>query len=226
MNRNFALFVLLIATITLFTTSCQKNINKSYPNSHKFIEQLNAITPGKGDGDITQQDIQNIIDILKDEILPSASNKVKDDANEIVKYLDGIKEKVPDYLEDEDNLIEACRVLMRINLLFAWINPNDFDANLHISTTYIYLATTIGGDRYSPEKLKRFNSEFNEKGVQAAKALVEKFPNNPMSYGQLAHATLYTGGDRNEVVRLLNKCLEIDKNTEYCQEFLDNMKDG
>lgn len=45
-----------------------------------------------------------------------------------------------------------------------------------------------------------------------------------MAYGQFAHTTLVTGGDEKEVIRLLNKCLEVDEKTEYCKEFLDNMK--
>lgn len=76
---------------------------------------------------------------------------------------------------------------------------------------------------FSSEKIKHFSDDFNKKGIQAAKALVENFPDNPMSYGQLAHTTLVTGGDEKDVIRLLKKCLEIDEGTKYCKDFLGSI---
>jgi hypothetical protein len=179
--------------------------------------------PGSIDGDSHQKDIQIVLDMLTNEDLPEMSSKDEDELNEIIHYLDSTKEKLPDYLENDVNKIKYLTTLMNLNLLFARINPDNFDVHLKVTTTYILIAASVTSD-FNSEKINRFRDEFNKKGIQAAKSLVEKFPDNPMAYGQLAHTTLVTGGDENEVIRLLNKCLEVDEKTEYCKEFLDNMK--
>jgi hypothetical protein len=226
MNRNSALLIILIG-IALFSviSCCPKKKAQDAPNISETIKQFDILIPGSIDRNSPQKDIQTVLDMLAKEDLPVMSIKDKDELKEIIQYFDSTKEKLLDYLEDDDNKIKYLTTLMNLNLLFARINPDDFDVNLKVTTTYILIAASVTSD-FNSEKINRFRDEFNEKGIRAAKALVEKFPDNPMSYGQLAHTTLVTGGDEKEVIRLLNKCLEVDKKAEYCIEFLDNMRNG
>ncbi len=226
MNRNSALLILSIGIVLFSMAGCHpKKKAQDAPDISETIKQFDMLLPGSIDGDSPQKDIQTVLDMLVKEDLPLMSGRDKDEFNEIIQYLDSTKENLPDCLENDDNKIKYLTTLMNLNLLFARINPDDFDVNLKVTTTYILIAASVTSD-FNSEKINRFRDEFNKKGIQAAKALVEKFPDNPMSYGQLAHTTLVTGGDEKEVIRLLNKCLEVDKETEYCKEFLENMRNG
>lgn len=226
MNRNSALLILSIGIVLFSVIGCHpKKKAQDAPNISETIKQFDTLIPGSIDGDSPQKDIQTVLAMLANEDFPVMSSKDKDELNVIIQYLDSTKEKLPDYLEDDGNKIKYLTTLMNLNLLFARINPDNFDVNLKVTTTYILIAASVTSD-FNSEKINRFRDEFNEKGIQAAKALVEKFPDNPMAYGQLAHTTLVTGGDEKEVIRLLNKCLEVDKKTEYCKEFLDHMRNG
>ena len=226
MNRNSALLILSIGIVLFSVISCHpKKKAQDASNISEMIKQFDMLLPGSIDGDSPRKDIQTVLDMLANEDLLVMSSKDKDELNEIIQYLDSTKEKLPDYLEDDDNKINYLTTLMNLNLLFARINPDNFDVNLKVTTTYILIAASVTSD-FNSEKINRFCDEFNEKGIRAAKALIDKFPDNPMSYGQLAHTTLVTGGDEKEVIRLLEKCLEVDEKTEYCKEFLDHMRNG
>jgi hypothetical protein len=181
---------------------------------------------GNFDQETAKQNFQILIDSLNNDVMPSVSGKDKDEATEVIQYFEGIKNNAPDQLNNEDGLIEAGRMFMRMLELFALTEPNEFYTNLIVATSYVRLATSIGGYDGASKEAKSLSQEFNKKGVKAAKALIEKFPDNPISYYQLAHTTLYTGGDEQEVVRQLNKCLEVDKNNKDCKDFLKSVKDG
>jgi hypothetical protein len=105
--------------------------------------------------------------MLANEDFPVMSSKDRDELNEIIQYLDCTKEKFPDYLEDDDNKIKYLTTLMNLNLLFARINPDNFDVNLKVTTTYILIAASVTSD-FNSEKINRFRDEFNEKGIRAA----------------------------------------------------------
>lgn len=226
MKKNLTFFTVLVLTTLSSIISCQpKNGAQDGSTNAKIIQQLDNLMPGSISDDNIQKDIQNVIDKLNNEVLPIMSGKDKDELNEIITYLDDTKAKLPAYIENDDNRIEFLTSIMNLALLFARVSPDDFDINSKAATSYIVIAASVASD-FNSEKINHFRNEFNEKGIRAAKALVDKFPNNPMAYGQLAHTTLVTGGDEQEVIRLLNKCLEVDKKTEYCKEFLDHMKNG
>ena len=224
MKKNLTFFVVLVLVALFSIISCQpKNGVQDGSINTEIVKQFNNLMPGSISDDSIQKDVQNVIDKLTNEVLPIMSGKYKNQLNEIITYLDDTKAKLPAYLENDENRIKFLASIMNLALLFARVNPNDFDMNSKAATTYIVIAASVASD-FNTEKINRFRDEFNEKGVHAAKALVEKFLDNPMAYGQLAHTTLVTGGDEKEVIRLLNKCLEVDKKTEYCKEFLDYMK--
>jgi hypothetical protein len=205
--------------------SCQKSNVKSDIDSAKIMRQLNEVMSGNFDKETARQNFQILIDSLNNEVLPSVSGKDKDETKIIIQYFESLKNNANDHLSNEDNLIEAGRMLIRLSELFLRTYPNDFDTNLIAATGYIQLATSIGGYDDASEKAKSLNRELNKKGLQAAKALVQNFPKNPISYYQLAHSTFYTGGDEKEVKRQLEKCLEIDKTFKDCKDFLKMIKE-
>lgn len=213
---------ILIFFISIF--SCHpKNKTQDSSITPQIIKNLNNAMP---EGNFSQNDVQYIIDSLKADMLPHLQGKNREELYSIIQYLDGIKKEMPKYLEHEDNLIKMYNELMQINLLLADAYPNDFDANFNVAVSYVRIASSFGGGIHSPVSINQFKDEYTKKAVESAKLLVEKFPDNPMSYGQLAHTTLVTGGDEKKVVKLLNKCLEVDKKTDYCKEFLKNMENG
>lgn len=67
---------------------------------------------------------------FENEVLPSVYGKDKDETIKVVQYFEGIKSNPTDYLDNEDNLIEAARMFLRMLELFALADPNDFDTNL------------------------------------------------------------------------------------------------
>jgi hypothetical protein len=223
--KDILTFCFVLVLIALFSIlSCHaRSGDRDGSVSTEIINQLDSLLAEDIGDDSIQDDIQNVIDKLTDEVLPTMSGNDKDELSEIITYISDTKEKLPAYIENDDNRIEFLTSMMNLALLFARVNPDDFDMNLKAVASYIVIAASVTSD-FNTEKMNRFRDEFNEKGIRAAKALVEKFPDNPMAYGQLAHTTLVTGGDEKEVIRLLNKCLEVDKKTEYCKEFLDHMK--
>lgn len=226
MNRNIWLSLIVVVLALFSFLNCQKKTVQSSVDSTKIMKQLNDAMSGNYDKETAQKNLQIIADSLKNDVLPTVADNEKGETSEIIKYFEDLKSKIPEHLEDGENFIQACKMFMRLSELFARIDPKNFDANLAVSSNYVYLAVSILQFNSSSEKHLSANEEFNEKGVQAAKALVDKFPDNPMSYGQLAHSILVTGGDEKEVVGLLNKCLEVDKNSQYCKDFLGRMKES
>lgn len=218
MNRKLKFVACLLGTALLLSVGCgQKEISKS-DSSNKFKFQL----PNDGSSEFTPQTIQIMRDTLFNEGSPVVSGKDEDDLNGIIRYLDVIKNKVPEYFESSDNTIEFYRMMMRGFLLAARLEPSDFDINLNVPITYLEVAS-FAEFTFDSKNSRRFSDEYKDKGIQAAQALFERFPDNARSYWQLAHAKLVTGSDNEEVVDLLNKCLEIDKDSKECKNFLKNM---
>jgi hypothetical protein len=40
----------------------------------------------------------------------------------------------------------------------------------------------------------------------------------------LSHSIFYTGGDKQEAIEILDKCLEVDNKSKYCKDLLKDMK--
>lgn len=217
-NRKLKFIVCLLGAILFLSMGCgQKEITQK-DSANKFKFQI----PNDGNSEFTPQTIQIIRDTLFNEGSPIVSGKDEDELNSIIRYLDSIKAKVPDHFKDSDNSIEFYGMMMRIALLAARLDPSDFDTNLNVPMSYLNAASFVESTLDS-ENARRFSNEYKDKGMQAAMALFEKYPDNAISYWQLAHAKLVTGGAENEIIDLLNKCLEIDKDTQKCKAFLENM---
>ncbi len=162
-------------------------------------------------------DVKRIKDVLINKVLPIIPEAEKDELNEIIHHLDYIQENSPEYFEDDNNLIEFFKTVMRFNLLSARLNPNNFDLHLIVATKYIEIAASLEGHPRTNEGL-RISEEFKKRGVQAAKLLVEKFPENARSYSQYAHSLYIVEGKTKEAAALYKRCLEINEKSENCRE--------
>lgn len=223
MNRKLKFAVCLIGIFLSLLTGCNQ---KKYSQSDSEGSDANAkfevrIPEGSG-SEFTPQTIQTIKDVLTKESLPVVSGKDKDELNEIIKYLDDIQDKVPDHFEDDNNTIEFYQMMMSIHLLAARLNPDDFDLNLNVATNYLKFSESAKYHLAS-ESSEHFGNDYKSKAIQSAKDLIKNFPENPLSYGQMAHTLHITGGNEKEVIGLLEQCLEVGKETEYCRGFLEKL---
>ena len=220
-----SIFLIVCAGLFLsLLAGCQKKTVQSDLDTSKIVKQIRNTFIGDGAVDNFKLAAQNLIDVLETDVLPIVTSEDKAELTKIIKYFQGVEALPSDEMEDENTLMEVNRKIMHASDIVTKLSPNDFDTHLHAASNYQLIAGSIGVYDFSSDKAKDFHKEFSEKAIQAAKELVEKFPSNPMSYGQLAHTTLYTGGDMDGAVRILNKCLELDNNFEYCKDLLEKFK--
>lgn len=223
MNRKLYFTVCLMGIFLSLLIGCnQKNYGQSDTNGSDTNHKFEFRFPGGGDSEITPETIQTIKDVLTNEGLPIASGKNKDDLCKIIQYLDDIQDNVPDYLSNDDNTIELYKMMMNIHLLAARLSPDDFDINLNVATNYLKFSE-FAKYHLESESSERFSKDYKIEAIQAAKDLIEKFPDNPLSYGQMAHTLHITGGDEKKVVSLLEQCLEVNKDSVYCRGFLEKL---
>lgn len=163
------------------------------------------------------RDVKRIKDVLIEKVLLIIPEAEKNELNEIIHYLDYIQENSPEYFEDDNNIIEFYKTAMRFNLLSARLNPDNFDLHLIVATKYIEIAASLEGNSQTNEG-ERIIEEYKKKGVQAAKLLVEKFPENARSYSQYAHSLYIVEGKTKEAAALYKRCLELNEKSENCRQ--------
>ena len=163
------------------------------------------------------EDVRWLKDVLTEKIIPIVPVQEKDELNEIIQYLDDVQERAPGYFNDEKNLVEFFKMVMRFYQMSARVNPDNFDLHLILATKYIEIAVTLEGGAESIECMRTIE-DFKRKGVLASKALIEKFPQNPRSYAQHGHTLFYVKGKAKEAAVFFKKCLELDKRSAYCGE--------
>jgi len=162
-------------------------------------------------------DVKKIKDILIDRVLPIVPESEKVELKEIIHHLDYIQENSPEYFEDDNNIIEFYKTAMRFNRLSARLNPDNFDLHLIVATKYVEIAASLEAHSQTNEGV-RISEEYKKKGVQAAKALVEKFPKNDRSYSQYAHSLYIVEGKPKEAAALYKQCLGLNEKSENCRE--------
>ena len=48
--------------------------------------------------------------------------------------------------------------------------------------------------------------------------LVKEFPDNGMAYGHLAHSLYISGGEKEKSIELYKRCLDFDRESQFCKE--------
>jgi hypothetical protein len=106
---------------------------------------------------------------------------------------------------------------MSVALMEGKLKPDDFASQLNVSIQFLQISRTIK-ELSSSEESDRLSSEYEKKGIQSALDLVKKFPDNGMAYGHLAHSLSITGGEKKKSIELYKRCLEFDRESQFCRE--------
>lgn len=219
--------IILLGVFLYMAIGCQGKIDSEksetdLPEKSKTekSEAVEVITPM---GSSEENSI--IISTLKNRIaedLPDASGENKEKLNEILKYLNSI-EGDPDYLEDLNNLVKLMETVAQATLISAEIKPDNFDINDLIAHHYLDIAAILS-HLDTPDAQKR-RVEYEKKALQAAKMLVEKFPNEAKAYKRYAFLVGSIEGDDEKALKLYKRCLELDPEMESCREFYDDLQE-
>lgn len=186
-------------------------------------EQFRFLTPMDLNRELSREHIARLHEVLTSSILPILSGQDREEVVEIIDYFESVQKEPPTYFDAADNQIRLLRTLMQLHVMTARHNPDNFEFNMNVASYYMQNAFLIEGLVQSDND-RRLIERYKANGIKAANHLVEKFPDHAMSYAQLAHSLHITGGDKQKVAGLLKRCLEIDKGSEYCREFLDTLK--
>lgn len=227
MNPRKQISLFLICTLLIFCIGCHSTSQEDSDldesgvidmgNGEKFIEV-------ESDNEFTPQDIKKVRDAAATAMVPEATGKNKEELDKLLEYLDDVEKKAPDYFREPSNTIEYLKVSMRLTLLAARLKPDNFDINLDVSSNYFKTAYAMEGYTESESDIQQIEV-YRKKGLEAARDLVKRFPDKASAYGQLAYSVSITGGDKKEAIALYKRCLEIDKDMEYCKESYDALRD-
>jgi len=169
------------------------------------------------DNKISAQNVQKIIDAITKTLMPLASEKDKKALNGIIHYFNGIQKNISGYFEVPENNIEFLKNIMSVALMEGKLKPDDFASQLNVSIQYLQISRTIK-ELSSTEESNRLSYKYEKTGIQSAFDIVKKFPDNGMSYGHLAHSLFITGGDKKKSIELYKRCLELDRESQFCKE--------
>jgi hypothetical protein len=166
---------------------------------------------------VSPQNIQQITDAIKKKLMPLASEKDKEELNGIIHYFNDIQKNTTGYFEVPENNIEFLKNIMSVALMEGKLKPDDFASQLNVSIQYLQISRTIR-ELSSSEEADRLSAEYGKKGIQTAFDLVKKFPSNGMAYGHLAHSLYISGGEKKKSIELYKRCLEFDRESQFCKE--------
>lgn len=154
-------------------------------------------------------------------MLPYASGKKKDKLNEIIKYLNDYEKKPDNFFDDPNNWLGFMQSMIQAGNIATEMEPDNFHVNYTISDNYFTAASFIESFLDPSEENKRLSEEYKHKALQAAKALVKKFPDEAKAYHQLGFFTEIVEGDSERALKLFKRCVEIDPELDMCQKAYD-----
>jgi tetratricopeptide (TPR) repeat protein len=231
------IFICLLGLFLFFTMGCRGKVSsdegqakapeKSELNEPKVIEIVTSQETLKEDlKKVFSSEIppQQAVSKVKGHViamLPYASTKNRDKLNEIVKYLDGVEKSPDEYFDDMNNLVELMQTMTQGMIIATEIEPDNFDVNYPLAYSYLTTASSVDNFLDPSEEHKRLSAEYKQKALQAAKALVKKFPDEAKAYHQLGFFTEIVEGDSEKALKLFKRCVEIDPELEMCQKAYD-----
>jgi hypothetical protein len=166
---------------------------------------------------VSPQNIQQITDAITKQLMPLASEKDKEELNGIMLYFNDIQQNIPGYFEVPENNIGFLKNIMNVALMEGKLKPDDFASQLNVSIQYLQISRTIR-ELSSSEESDRLSAEYEKKGIRTAFDLVKKFPDNGMAYGHLAHSLYTYGGEKKKSTELYKRCLEFDRESQFCKD--------
>jgi tetratricopeptide (TPR) repeat protein len=226
LKRILPLVVCLIVAFLLFTIGCNgRNFDKEKTKETE-ITKNNAILTSQNHllnmhSESPMEMAKQYKILIVDTILPVASEKNKAELKEISKYLDDVEKKPSDYFDDNNHIIELIQTTVRVIVILAEIEPDNFYVNYKAAVHCVSAGNMIGHLAQSDVQ-KQIGAEFKKKGVHASKDLVRKFPDEAKAYEQLAIALLIVEGDKKKALKLYKRCMELDPEFERCRNnYLD-----
>lgn len=159
--------------------------------------------------------------VLGCHVKKTEESETKEELNKVIKYLDNIKSP-SNYFDDNNNIIDFIQTMMQLIVIAAEIEPADFDANHRVAYYYINSGSLIKSLAQSEEH-KLLSAEYKKKGFQAAKELVERFPDEAEAYYQLAFFVNIVEGNKKKVLELYKRCLDIDPESDLCRKNYDDL---
>jgi hypothetical protein len=220
LKKNTLSLICSIIILTLIIVGChadsqkQSNLNDSDAvvtnNSESLSDEglSNKVSP---------QNIQQITDAITKQLMPLASEKDKEELNKIMLYFSDIQQNIPGYFEVPENNIGLLKNIMNVALMEGKLKPDDFASQLNVSIQYLQISRTIR-ELSSSEESDRLSAEYEKKGIRTAFDLVKKFPDNGMAYGHLAHSLYTYGGEKKKSIELYKRCLEFDRESQFCKD--------
>jgi tetratricopeptide (TPR) repeat protein len=228
LKRDLSLFICLLGAILFFWVGCHtKKPEKSETEESEIAENEHIITSLDDLKKVFSPDIppQQAVTLTKDIVvnlmLLDTSDKKRKGLNKIAKYLDSIK--IPsEYFDNDNNIIDFGQSIMQLVVIAAEIEPDNFDINLQVAFHYFNIGNTINSLSQSEEH-RLISAEYKKKGFQAAKKLVERFPEEAKAFHQRAYFAYHIEGDKKKALELFKRCLELNPELEFCQKGYDNM---
>lgn len=206
MKKRIVLLIVGAMAMTVLM-GCQKANAKT---AREIDERLKlAIVSG-----FANDTIQNLVDMLRKTVMPAVGGADRKETAEIADDLERTKADAPEP-------VERYRCLVRLLELAIRLSPDDFDTQLKITDNYQRLSASIGSREYDSAEAKAYRAQFNAKAIQAGQSLVDRFPDNPQAYGQLAHMLFYISERRQDAMDVLHQCIKIDKSRQYCKGMLE-----
>jgi len=166
---------------------------------------------------VSPKNVQKIIDAITKTLMPLASDKDKEELNKIIHYFNDIQKNTTNYFEAPENNIEFLINIMSVALMEGKLKPDDFASQLNVSIQYLQISRTIR-ELSSSEESDRLSVEYEKKGIQTAFDLVKEFPDIGTGYGHLAHSLYISGGEKEKSIELYKRCLEFDRESQFCKE--------
>lgn len=225
-KRNLSIVLCLLGAFLFFTIGCNGKSFEKDKTKRSDITRNNAVLK-------SQIDLPNVLSespmemvkqyklLIVDTILPVSSGKNKAELKEITKYLDDVGKRPSDYFDDNNHIIELIQTTVRVIVILAKIEPDNFYVNYKAAVHCVSAGNMIGHLAQSDGQ-KQLSAEYKNKGVQASKDLVRRFPDEAKAYEQLAIALLIVEGDKDSALELYKRCMELDPEFELCRNnYLD-----
>lgn len=234
LKQSRLIFVCLLGVFLFFTMGCRGTMSSDESqakapekNEPKVIEIVTSQETLKEDlKKVFSSEIppQQAVSEVKGHVfamLAYASGKNKDKLKEIVNYLNDVEKSPDEYFDDMNNLVELMQTMIQLNIVGIEMEPDNFDVNYPLAYSYLTTASSVDNFLDPSEENKRLSDEYKQKALQAAKALVKKFPDKAKAYHQLGFFTEIVEGDSEKALKLFKRCVEIDPELEMCRKVYD-----
>lgn len=165
---------------------------------------------------------QDFIDILK-IVMPEVGSIEKEEVTQIRAHFE--KAKPGDSTENQ--IIENGKMMVRLFELLLRIDPTYIDRALQLSETYTGIAVAFQDyhmmHNIESNRLVALADDYTRQGIKLARKLVAEHPGDHRAFRVLSYALYQGGKDLNEAQAMVDRCIELDKENEFCRSLLNEI---